>query len=314
MQRIKPSEDFIGLSHLKDHHKASLKLHCALKNDPYLDLNLPNQRLKTVSQNMVNFTHFNLNNRLPCSNRDLNKGNFQILKQPDVVSFKRGEVFETNHFKIVLDAEFRGDEKPPVWLFTNKTNEIFFTFTGKIRDPKIDTLEVYKYYLDNPIPFKDLNGVEQESQPIKVQYQMIGGQKWVDGLHYNSEKNGYFTRYLATTYKDKAYLFTLNVHKSYYLKYSDKIAKMISSIRIDGTNPNIKYRDEALRRNYLTQTKSTPTGDSISGLYDENLRSVNSVERQKFNPIYFYLGIILVLSSGVYFWINRRKYTKKHTE
>jgi hypothetical protein len=312
MNRLKPREDFVGLVQLKAHHKASLLQHCALNSDPVLALNLDNKRLETISKNIVNFSQFNLSNRLNCKNRDLSKGKFQILKQSDLSPFSKGELFESEHFKLTLDNGFRADEKPPLWLFTNKTNEVFFTFTGKMKDVKIDNLITYKLFLDNPIVFKDLSGIDHASQPIKVVIQTIANQKWIDALHYNAEKNGYFTRYLATVYKNKAMVFTFNIHRNAYTKYSDKIAKMIASIRLDGTSPGINYRDEKLRKLYLSQnSKSTPIATNISSLdYDDN-RQTSSVKHQSYNPFYMYLGLSILAISSLYYLFSRRRNRSK---
>lgn len=113
----------------------------------------------------------------------------------------------------------------------SESKEAIMIIAAKKASPE-DSLAIYKDYLSKSIENISIKNPKRfhseiKSPPVQVQ---LNGSYWIDSLHYNSEIENYFTRYLATVKDDIAILVTFSVHKNFYKKYSSIFNNVLKSI------------------------------------------------------------------------------------
>jgi hypothetical protein len=112
--------------------------------------------------------------------------------------------------------------------------EAAIILTAKETGPQ-DALPGYESFLKKPRMIMTHMGQSLPSTVYKVEQRSINNQPWIDGMHFGSEVQDYYTRYLATT-KDKiAVLVTFSAHKTHYSKYSNDFFKAVESLTIVAT-------------------------------------------------------------------------------
>lgn len=78
-------------------------------------------------------------------------------------------------------------------------------------------------------------GQAQSTVTMPPREEVINDQKWLDGLHANSEVQNYYTRYLATIKDNIAILITFSVHNKYYAKHRSHFMDTVRSLRVIAT-------------------------------------------------------------------------------
>lgn len=112
--------------------------------------------------------------------------------------------------------------------------EAVIILTAKETGPQ-DALPAYESHLKTPRTILSRTGQNLPSTVYKVEQRNIANHTWIDGMHFGSEVNNYYTRYLATTKDRIAVLITLSAHKLHYSKYSADFFRVIESLRVIAT-------------------------------------------------------------------------------
>jgi hypothetical protein len=113
-----------------------------------------------------------------------------------------------------------------------KKKEAIIVFAAKLKGDQ-DSLKQYLDYLSNKKVYTSATGKAVESDKKAARNTIIREQPWVDALHYESEIPGYFTRYLATIYKDEiGVLVTYSVVKDKYNDYIKLFEPMVSTLKV----------------------------------------------------------------------------------
>jgi len=97
----------------------------------------------------------------------------------------------------------------------------------------LDKYDLYQQHLNIPIP----NSLGAGGGRSKVMYQaksvQINNQKWLDSLHFESEIQNYYTRYLAAIKSNRvAIVVTFSAHREVYAKYSQDFFNIVNSLKI----------------------------------------------------------------------------------
>lgn len=124
-----------------------------------------------------------------------------------------------------------------------ESKEAVIILTAKEKGPT-DTFPIYLDHMSKPMTLNLRTGGTTQSQvsmpPREV---VINDQKWLDGLHINSEVQNYYTRYLATIKDQIAILVTFSVHNKYYPKHRAHFMDTIRSLRVNSTKDILSHPD-----------------------------------------------------------------------
>ncbi len=132
---------------------------------------------------------------------------------------------------------------PEGWISDREGNEIVCMPTGepphdaiiilatKLRSSD-DHRDDYEAFISKPRILTLPDGEQMESEVIYVRRTVIGGHKWIEALHRNSEILGYHTRYLVTTTAQVGVAVTFSVAESSFEERNRDFEKAITSLEI----------------------------------------------------------------------------------
>ena len=116
-----------------------------------------------------------------------------------------------------------------------ESKEAVIILTAKEKGPT-DNFPIYMDHMSKPMVLNlRTGGQAQSTVTMPPREETINDQKWLDGLHANSEVQNYFTRYLATIKDNIAILITFSVHNKYYAKHRSHFMDTVRSLRVIAT-------------------------------------------------------------------------------
>lgn len=116
-----------------------------------------------------------------------------------------------------------------------EAKEAVIILTAKEKGPT-DNFPIYIDHMSKPMLLNlRTGGTAQSTVTMPPREEVINDQKWLDGLHANSEVQNYFTRYLATIKDQIAILITFSVHNKYYAKHRAHFMDTVRSLRVIAT-------------------------------------------------------------------------------
>lgn len=95
-----------------------------------------------------------------------------------------------------------------------------------------DNLEDYMEHLKEKRQLINSIGEEYESQIKYARKVTIGKYQWVDALHYGSETQNYYTRYLATNTSHIGVVITFSSHYRSFKKWNKEFEDSVKSLQI----------------------------------------------------------------------------------
>jgi hypothetical protein len=102
----------------------------------------------------------------------------------------------------------------------------------KIRNPEMDSPELYAKHLNKPMVDVAPDGKPMTSTPEHIGQTVIEGRTWVDATHLDSQIRGYRTRYLGAFTTQIAILITFSSYKDDFEKYQPVFERMVRSLNI----------------------------------------------------------------------------------
>lgn len=112
-----------------------------------------------------------------------------------------------------------------------KRKEAIIILAAKLRGEQ-DSLDQYVQHLKNPKTFITGQNKTLKSEVKWAKTTQNNGHDWVDGLHFESELPGFYTRYMATIKEDIGVLLTFSVSKEKYSNYLSEIDALIKTLRV----------------------------------------------------------------------------------
>lgn len=179
-----------------------------------------------------------------------------------------------------------------------KSREAIIILTAKERGPE-DKYEIYQSHMGSPMRLLQKNGTTTMSKvEVPPQEKMIGGDKWLDSLHSNSEVPNYYTRYLATIKDQIAILVTFSAYNQKYAEYSNQFMDTIKSLKVVATK-DLTNRPESGPLRGSNET----LGSSIGGAMPADLLTGDDgiASRKKKggdNTIFLAFGLIIAAIAG----------------
>lgn len=151
------------------------------------------------------------------------------LVVPKPLRFQRTTYFE---FAVPKDwvCDLQGKEtvcKPP----GNEPYDAIIILAAKYRNQD-DTRDAYERHLLQPQVIKLRDGSDHASEVVRVRRASIGNYNWVDGLHFQSEVQNYYTRYLATVTSHISVLITYSYYHKVEPKRVRELEAVVESLRI----------------------------------------------------------------------------------
>ncbi len=124
-----------------------------------------------------------------------------------------------------------------------ESKEAVIILTAKEKGPT-DNFPIYMDHMSKPMSLNLRSGGQAQSTvTMPPREEMINDQKWLDGLHANSEVQNYYTRYLATIKDQVAILITFSVHNKYYAKHRAHFMDTVRSLRVIATKDLLSRPD-----------------------------------------------------------------------
>lgn len=124
-----------------------------------------------------------------------------------------------------------------------ESKEAVIILTAKEKGPT-DNFPIYMDHMAKPMTLNlKTGGTTQSTVTMPPREEIINDQKWLDGLHTNSEVQNYYTRYLATIKDQIAILITFSVHNKYYAKHRSHFMDTVRSLRVIATKDLLSRPD-----------------------------------------------------------------------
>lgn len=124
-----------------------------------------------------------------------------------------------------------------------ESKEAVIILTAKEKGPT-DNFPIYMDHMAKPMTLNlRTGGQTQSTVTMPPREEVINDQKWLDGLHANSEVQNYYTRYLATIKDQVAILITFSVHNKYYAKHRAHFMDTVRSLRVIATKDLLSRPD-----------------------------------------------------------------------
>jgi len=140
----------------------------------------------------------------------------------------------TKHFEFSLPDNWYCEESGRETLCNSTAKEphnAIIIFAVKYRNTE-DNLQTYKTYLASDKEYQTPNGEIIHSDVISVEEKQIGNYFWIDGLHFESEVPGYYTRYLATNTAQLGIVVTFSYHQNAPKSVIDAFSASILELKI----------------------------------------------------------------------------------
>ena len=113
-----------------------------------------------------------------------------------------------------------------------KKKEAIIVFAAKLKGDQ-DSLKQYLDYLDAAKTYPSASGRNVKSEKKYARKTNLREHPWIDALHFESEIPGYYTRYVATLYKEEiGVLVTYSVAKDKYQEYTRLFEPMVNSLTV----------------------------------------------------------------------------------
>ncbi len=147
----------------------------------------------------------------------------------------QGEIFKNQFIQFELPENWSCHVVGTEWVCQNEKNpkirkEAVMVFAAKVAG-KLDSISKYETYLNTERNIAALDKTKLTAKSLYVRKRSIGGHKWVDSMKKNSEIPGFMTRYLATTYKGIAILFTYSVLEPRSRVYASLFSRVVDSLQ-----------------------------------------------------------------------------------
>ncbi|MBI3554960.1 MAG: hypothetical protein HY074_01700 [Deltaproteobacteria bacterium] len=157
----------------------------------------------------------------------------------------QADVFKAKWIEINLPAGWSCVQKRGVeWVCASHdksaAHDAYWVLAAKPKETE-DTLESYRDKLRQSRVSLGAGGKRVTTEPSYVKELELGGAKWVDVLHTDSELRGYLTRYVATVLPDLGVVVTYTILKAKYTQYSTQFDQILMGMKVT----NVKDPNEA---------------------------------------------------------------------
>lgn len=173
-----------------------------------------------------------------------------------------------------------------------------------------DSFASYQTYLSQPRLLQNSKNIPKPSRVIHSKTRNINDQQWVEGLHLNSEIEGFYTLYLATVKQGLAVLVSLSAEKNKAAQFNSVFSSAVKSIRLTTSNELLSALDE--RKN---QSPQEPVGipSRLQDLHAANNGTGPQNSLVKKEILWGIMGIlfIVVLYLGITTFFPKKKRRKK---
>lgn len=187
--------------------------------------------------------------------------------------------------------------------FSKEAKEAIIILTAKEVGPT-DSIQLYEQHLNSPIQTNTKGSLGQSKIQYKSKQVTINDQVWIDGLHFGSEVNSYYTRYFATVKDRIAILVTFSAHQLYYAKYSQDFFKAIMSMKVIAAK-NLLTRPDV---GPINPRDGNLLGQSGRGMPADITATEAPPTENTSSPFTTYLALASILGAvGVYFFIKSKK-------
>lgn len=112
-----------------------------------------------------------------------------------------------------------------------ESREAVLILAAKVSGPE-DNFEEFKKNLSTPRNIQSRSGLPIQSKVVQVKTTQVQGQKWLEALHYQSEIETFYTRYLVTAKERLSILLSLSCQKAVFTKYSAVFNQLLPSLKI----------------------------------------------------------------------------------
>lgn len=213
------------------------------------------------------------------------------------------EVFQNSYITFNLTADWNCIPDLTEWACTPidpiEQRETIIVLAAKEVGPT-DSLLNYKQYLSQSRPLTDANGTMTTSQVSYARERELGGQTWVESLHYESEIPGFHTLYLATVKESLAILVSFSVQANLASKYNPIFNSIMRSLRITATE-ELLFNPHA----------APPEGEINSGIIGVHISEHSNLaetsdSQNDLKLIYILIGGLLLLSLGFYLFERKK--------
>ena len=191
----------------------------------------------------------------------------------------------------------------------SKKKEAIIVFAAKLKGDQ-DSLKQYLDYLDAAKTYTSTSGRNVQSQKKYARKTNLREHPWIDALHFESEIPAYYTRYLATLYKEEiGVLVTYSVVKDKYEEYTRLFEPMVNSLKVfrianQGINdqsgpgglPRVNIQG-ALDGSLFPKGQTTVAGGAPEKPKDENEGAGGA------GP----LLLLLLVGGGVFIFLKKKK-------
>ena len=147
----------------------------------------------------------------------------------------QAKLFQNSYISFELPQNWNCILKHTEWVchdkHAKKKNRAVIILTAKEAGPS-DSIALYTTHIKTPKFLALKSGKAHRSKVYKVKKWKISGNTWVDGLHYQSEVQSFYTRYLATVKNKLGILVTFSAHKQHYTKYTSDFMRAIKSLKV----------------------------------------------------------------------------------
>lgn len=173
-----------------------------------------------------------------------------------------------------------------------------------------DSFASYQSYLSQPRLLQNSKNIPKPSKVIHSKTRNINEQQWIEGLHLNSEIEGFYTLYLATVKQGLAVLVSLSAEKNKASQFNSAFSSAVKSIRLTTSNELLSALDER-----KSQSPQEPVGipAQIQDLHggDNGTGLQNSLVKKEI--LWGVMGIlfIVVLYLGITTFLPKKKRRKK---
>ncbi len=220
----------------------------------------------------------------------------------------QAKVFKNAYVAFELPDNWRCNLEQTEWVcrseFDKQAREAVIILTAKEVGPT-DSFQAYETHLNTPQQISSRKGQPLKSRIVyKAKTVKINNQKWIDGLHLNSEIPNYFTRYVATI-KDKiAILVTFSADQKYYTRFSKDFFRAVMSLRVIASKGLLEKTDLSPLR-----PGSETLGLPMAGGLPSDIESAPlPKEKSRGSGKSFFFGIALLLAGiAAYLFIKSRK-------
>lgn len=160
-----------------------------------------------------------------------------------------------------------------------------------------DNFASFQKYLAMPKPLPVMGGRAIVSKPQYVKQLVINRQTWVDGVQFNGEIAGYYTRYLTTVKQNLSILITFSAARERWRFFSQDFNMAVQTLQLT-KNPAILAQPFTLGQKQNVEGRGHAPSPNNGRL--EEVRSLASATgKNSSSPNYIIMGLVGLLVMGL---------------